>query len=74
MVNGGFFVFEPEIFDYLKDGDSTILEKTPLETLAKEHKLTAFRHDGFWHPMDTLSDKNYLEKLWSSEKAPWKNW
>ena len=74
LVNGGFFVFEPEIFDYLKDGDSTILEKTPLETLAKEHKLTAFRHDGFWHPMDTLSDKNYLEKLWSSEKAPWKNW
>ena len=74
LVNGGFFVFEPEIFDYLKDGDSTILEKTPLETLAKEHKLTAFRHDGFWHPMDTLSDKNRLEKLWSSEKAPWKNW
>ena len=73
-INGGFFVFEPEIFDYLKDGDSTILEKTPLETLAKEHKLTAFRHDGFWHPMDTLRDKNYLEKLWSSEKAPWKNW
>ena len=73
-INGGFFVFEPEIFDYLKDGDSTILEKTPLETLAKEHKLTAFRHDGFWHPMDTLSDKNYLEKLWSSEKATWKNW
>ena len=72
-INGGFFVFEPEIFDYLKDGDSTILEKTPLETLAKEHKLTAFRHDGFWHPMDTLRDKNYLEKLWSSDKAPWKN-
>ena len=73
-INGGFFVFEPEIFDYLKDGDSTILEKTPLETLAKEHKLTAFRHNGFWYPMDTLRDKNHLEKLWSSEKAPWKNW
>ena len=73
-INGGFFVFEPEIFDYLKDGDSTILEKTPLETLAREHKLTAFRHDGFWYPMDTLRDKNHLEKLWSSEKAPWKNW
>ena len=73
-INGGFFVFEPEIFDYLKDGDSTILEKTPLETLAKEHKLTAFRHDGFWYPMDTLRDKNHLEKLWRSEKAPWKNW
>ena len=73
-VNGGFFVFEPEIFYYLQDGDSTILEKTPLETLAKEHKLTAFRHDGFWYPMDTLRDKNHLEKLWSSEKAPWKIW
>ena len=72
-VNGGFFVFEPEIFDYMQD-DRTILEREPLETLAKEHKLTAFKHDGFWHPMDTLRDKNRLEKLWSSEKAPWKNW
>jgi len=73
-VSGGFFVFEPEIFDYLKDDDSTILEKTPLETLAKEHKLAAFRHNGFWHPMDTLRDKNHLEKLWTSGKTPWKNW
>ena len=73
-INGGFFVFEPEIFDYLKDGDSTILEKTPLETLAKEHKLTAFRHNGFWYPMDTLRDKNHLEKLWTSGKPPWKTW
>ena len=72
-VNGGFFVFEPEIFDYIQD-DRTILERAPLETLAKEHKLTAFKHDGFWHPMDTLRDKNRLEKLWSSDKAPWKNW
>ena len=72
-VNGGFFVFEPEIFDYMQD-DRTILEREPLETLAKEHKLTAFKHDGFWHPMDTLRDKNRLEKLWSSDKAPWKNW
>ena len=72
-VNGGFFVFEPEIFDYIQD-DRTILERAPLETLAKEHKLTAFKHYGFWHPMDTLRDKNSLEKLWSSEKAPWKNW
>ena len=72
-VNGGFFVFEPEIFDYMQD-DRTILERAPLETLAKEHKLTAFKHDGFWHPMDTLRDKNRLEKLWSSDKAPWKNW
>ena len=72
-VNGGFFVFEPEIFDYLQD-DTTVLERTPLETLAEEHKLTAFKHNGFWHPMDTLRDKNHLEKLWSSDKAPWKNW
>jgi len=73
LVNGGFFVFEPEIFDYIQD-DRTILERAPLETLAKQHKLTAFKHYGFWHPMDTLRDKNRLEKLWSSEKAPWKNW
>ena len=72
-INGGFFVFEPEIFDYLHD-DSTILERIPLETLAKEHKLTAFKHHGFWHPMDTLRDKIHLETLWTSEKAPWKNW
>jgi len=73
-VNGGFFVFEPEIFDYLQDGDLTVLEKKPFETLAKEQKLAAFKHDGFWHPMDTLRDKNQLEKLWASEKAPWKIW
>ena len=72
-INGGFFVFEPEIFDYLQD-DSTVLERTPLEDLAKEQKLTAFKHDGFWHPMDTLRDKKQLEKLWSSGKAPWKIW
>ena len=69
-INGGFFVFEPEIFDYLKNGDSTILEKTPLETLAKEKRLTAFKHTGFWHPMDTLRDKNYLEELWNSHNPP----
>ena len=73
-INGGFFVFEPEIFDYLKNGDSTILEKTPLETLAKEKRLTAFKHTGFWHPMDTLRDKNYLEELWNSHNPPWKIW
>ena len=73
-INGGFFVFEPEIFDYLLDGDSTILERNPLETLAKEQKLTAFKHNGFWHPMDTLRDKNHLENLWESRKAPWKVW
>ena len=72
-INGGFFVFEPGIFDYLQD-DLTILEKTPLETLAKEKKLAAFKHNGFWYPMDTQRDKKYLESLWSSNNAPWKIW
>ena len=73
-INGGFFVFEPEIFDYIQNGDSTILERMPFETLAKEKKLTAFKHDGFWYPMDTLRDKKHLENLWTSDKAPWKKW
>ena len=73
-INGGFFVFEKEIFDYIKNGDSTTLERTPFETLAKEKKLTAFKHEGFWHPMDTLRDKKHLENLWTSNKAPWKIW
>ena len=72
-INGGFFVFEPEIFDYLDDV-KTVLEKFPLETLAKENKLTAFKHNGFWYPMDTLREKKYLENLWATEKAPWKIW
>ena len=72
-INGGFFVFEPGIFDYLQD-DFTILEKTPLETLAKEKKLAAFKHNGFWHPMDTIRDKKHLENLWASNNAPWKIW
>ena len=72
-INGGFFVFEPGIFDYLRD-DSTVLEKTPLETLAKEKKLSAFKHNRFWYSMDTLRDKKHLENLWSSNKAPWKTW
>ena len=73
-INGGFFVSEPEIFDYLQDGDMTILERAPLETLSKEGKLTAFKHNGFWFPMDTLRDKRYLENLWNTKKAPWKVW
>ena len=72
-INGGFFVLEPEIFKYLNN-DQTIFEREPLETLAKEKKLTAFKHDGFWSPMDTLRDKNFLENLWNSGKAPWKVW
>ncbi len=70
-INGGFFVFEPEIFDYL-DGDDCILEKSPLERLSKEGQLRAYCHNGFWQPMDTLREKQLLEELWSSNKAPWK--
>jgi len=73
-INGGFFVFEPEVFDYLQDGDMTILERTPFETLSKERQLTAFKHNGFWYPMDTLRDKRHLENLWNIKKAPWKVW
>ena len=67
------FCLRTKNFDYLKD-DSTVLEKTPLETLAKEQQLAAVKYNGFWHPMDTLRDKNHLEELWVSEKAPWKIW
>ncbi len=72
-INGGFFVLEPSIFDYL-DNDNTIFERSPLETLSSNHKLGAFKHHGFWQPMDTLRDKNHLEMLWNSNKAPWKIW
>lgn len=72
-INGGFFVLEPKIFDYLKD-DNTILEREPLENLVKGGQLGAFKHNGFWQAMDTLRDKNYLEELWVSGKAPWKIW
>ena len=73
VINGGFFVCEPTVLDYIKD-DSTVWEREPLENLAREGMLAAFRHDGFWHPMDTLRDKNVLEELWESGKAPWKVW
>lgn len=72
-INGGFFVLSPKVIDYI-DGDETIWEKQPLETLAAEGQLSAFNHNGFWHPMDTLRDKNYLEELWASGDAPWKTW
>jgi glucose-1-phosphate cytidylyltransferase len=72
-INGGFFVFQPEVFNYLID-DSTILERLPLECLAADGELMAFNHDGFWQPMDTLRDKQMLESLWTSGKAPWKIW
>ncbi|MFF2529459.1 glucose-1-phosphate cytidylyltransferase [Brevibacillus sp. NPDC058079] len=69
-INAGFFVMEPGVFDYIA-GDETVLEKEPLESLAKANQLMAFKHTGFWHPMDTLRDKNYLEELWKSGKAAW---
>jgi len=72
-INGGFFVLEPSVFDYLKD-DTTVWEREPLERLAEENQLSAYKHAGFWQPLDTLRDKNYLEELWNSDKADWKNW
>ena len=72
-INGGFFVFEPGVLDYLADSQ-TILEREPLERLANDRQLMAFRHTGFWQPMDTLRDKQLLESLWASGKAPWKRW
>jgi glucose-1-phosphate cytidylyltransferase len=72
-INGGFFVFDPGVFDYLHD-DNTILERDPLERLAADGQLRAFRHAGFWQPMDTLREKQLLESLWVSGKAPWKIW
>jgi glucose-1-phosphate cytidylyltransferase len=73
-INGGFFVLEPGVFDYLAAGDRTILEREPLERLAEERQLMAFRHAGFWQPMDTLRDKQLLESLWATGKAPWRVW
>jgi len=72
-INGGFFVLEPDVFDYIND-DTTIWEREPLQKLAKEYQLNAFIHKGFWYPLDTLRDKNYLEDLWNHGKAPWKTW
>lgn len=73
-VNGGFFVLEPEVFDYIKEGDKTIFERSPLENLAKEGQLNAYKHEGFWRPMDTLRDKIELTELWQNDKAPWALW
>ena len=72
-INGGFFVFEPSLFDLLTD-DSSVLERAPLEKLAQENNLLAYKHHGFWQAMDTLRDKTHLEALWQSGKAPWKVW
>lgn len=73
-INAGFFVLEPEIFNYITDGDEAIWEQEPLKNLAKDGQLNAFKHEGFWHPMDMLKDKIDLNKLWDQNKAPWKVW
>lgn len=70
-INGGFFVFQPEVFDYLID-DHTILERAPLENLARDGQLMSYKHSGFWQPMDTIRDKKLLDNLWETGKAPWK--
>lgn len=72
-INGGFFVFEPKVFDYIS-GDETVLEREPLEALAAEGQLMVYRHEGFWQPMDTLREKQLLESMWAGGKAPWKTW
>jgi glucose-1-phosphate cytidylyltransferase len=73
MINGGFFVLSPQVLEYLVD-DSTVWEQEPLMGLAADGQLMAHEHPGFWQPMDTLHDKNLLEKLWQNGKAPWKSW
>ena len=72
-INGGFFVLEPDVMDYIA-GDSTVWEQEPVQKLAQDGMLSAYRHYGFWQNMDTLRDKNVLEKLWQSGEAPWKVW
>lgn len=70
-INGGFFVVEQEALDYIED-DNSIWERTPLEEISRRNQLVAYRHSGFWHPMDTLRDKKFLSDLWNSGKAPWR--
>ena len=72
-VNAGYFILEPQIFELIKD-DSTVWEKEPIKQLISKNQLSAFKHEGFYKSMDTISDKNYLEKLWNNNNAEWKNW
>ncbi len=72
-INGGYFVLEPQVIDFI-DGDDTVWEQQPLNKLAQMGQLSAFKHAGFWQPMDTLRDRNKLEELWASNQAPWKVW
>ncbi len=73
FINGGFFVLEPKIFSYI-DGDQSIWERAPLNKLVEDKQLSAYKHEDFWQPMDTLREKNLLEDLWATGKAPWKLW
>ena len=73
-INGGYMVLQPQVFGYLQDGDQTILEQEPLRKLAEDGQLNAYKHDGFWQPMDTLREKIQLNALWESNAAPWKVW
>lgn len=73
-INGGFFVCQPEVFDYITEGDTTIFEKAPLENLARDGQLNAYKHYGFWQPMDMLRDQIALTKLWETNQAPWVVW
>jgi len=72
-ISGGFFVCEPEVFDFI-DGDETAWEREPVERLAKKNQLAVFKHEGFWSAMDTMRDKTFLEQLWAEGQAPWKVW
>jgi glucose-1-phosphate cytidylyltransferase len=72
-INGGFFVLEPDVADYI-EGDDMPFERYPLETLSKEGQLMAYKHDGFWQPMDVIREMQYLEELWKKGNAPWKIW
>nr|MBA4159891.1 glucose-1-phosphate cytidylyltransferase [Gemmatimonadota bacterium] len=72
-INGGYFVLEPAVIDYI-DSDETVWEREPMERLAHRGQLSAYRHQGFWQPMDTLRDRMVLEELWGSGSAPWKIW
>ena len=73
-INGGFFVCEPEIFSYLSCDRDCVFEQGPIQQLVEREKLNAYKHNGFWHCMDTLSDKNELNKMWNAQNAPWKVW
>jgi glucose-1-phosphate cytidylyltransferase len=73
-INGGYMVCEPEIFEYIKKGDATVWEQDPMENLAKDGHMKAFKHNGFWRPMDTLKDKHDLNDMWEKNSAPWKIW